>query len=258
MSDIADVLNTIIEGDCIEVMRGLPKGCADLVVTSPPYWVGKSYEVGQPFAEYAGMMLRVYSECARLLKPAGYMVVNFGDMHNGGNRLYGAEVPSTYPATVEHWKWGREVGFDLQAARIWKKQFAKCGCSPVVNTRPRSVFEHEHIWTWRKRGNDGTEFCNDRRLSQRSVLGDGWSSSARLGEHEAAFPVELPEWAIRVYSRAWGDVVLDPFMGSGTTGEACIHLGRCFVGIERDPAHVELARRRLGQATASLFEEVPQ
>ena len=240
----ADYLTHIINGDCVEVMAMIPANAVDLVVTSPPYFVNKSYENTWTFGEYRHLMQNVFDQCFTLLKPGGYLVINFGDYFNK-DRFYVADVPSVYPATINFFKWGRHVGFDLQATRIWRKKFARMGIPFVCNHHPRPIFDYEHIWTFRKPDGTGKEFVNDRKLSQRGVLGDGWGSSALLANHEAAFPLELPLWAIEVYSREKGDIVLDPFCGIGTTLIAASERSRKFIGIDVDKEHCKAAYRRM-------------
>lgn len=236
----------VFNSDCVVGMMNYLEPCSiDLVVTSPPYHIIKSYEEDTSNQEYVGLMEAVYNECFRILKPSCYLVVNFGDCFNSGDRFYEAEVPSVFPASVWHWEWGRKSGFDLQATRIWRKQFSKMSIPFVCNTHPRNIFDYEHIWAWRKPGDGGKEFVNDRKLSQRGVLGDDWSSPAKIGQHCAAFPVELPLWAINVYSKSKSDLVVDPFTGSGTTGIACMKTKRRFVGFEIDPNYHEIAIRNI-------------
>lgn len=243
----------VYSGDCVTVMQSWPDECVDLVVTSPPYFVGKEYETGWTWEEYCELMRGVYREVARLLRPGRYLVINFGDLHNSGGRMYPAEVPSVYPAALPHFEWGREVGLDLQAARIWRKHFARVAMGHVVNTRPRNAFDFEHLWTWRKAGQEGEEWCNDRRLSQRGVVGEDWGTPARLDRHCAAFPVELPTWAIKVYSRQRGETVLDPFGGSMTTLIAAHTTGRRGWAIELSPDYLEVGLRRLAGETAQMM-----
>ena len=237
-------------GDCLEVMVGFAPDTVGCVVTSPPYFVGKEYETGWTWEQYSDLLSSVYWQAYRVLEPGRYAVVNFGDLHNSGGRMYAADVPSVYPAAASQWEWGRETGFDLQATRIWRKQFARCKTAPVINFRPRNVFDFEHIWTWRKPGNDGREWCADRALSQRGVIGDNWAVDGCLGFHCAAFPVDLPAWAIKVHSPEPGGTVLDPFLGSGTTAVACVQTGRSYIGIELSEAYCEIAARRIEKALA--------
>jgi DNA modification methylase len=237
----------VIHGDCTEAMKDIASDSVHLTITSPPYLVGKSYEIDWTLEYFTELMRGVFEQVYRLLVPGGYFVVNFGDCFNSGNRFYDAEVPSVYPATPMYFNWGREVGFDLQATRIWRKQFAKMGIPFCCNSHPRPVFDYEHIWTFRKKSGTNKEIVNDRKLSQRGVLGEDWSSPAKLEVHCAAFPVDLPLWAIDVYSQP-GDVVLEPFLGSGTTGVAAMIRGRKFIGIEKDEKFVEIANRRIEQS----------
>lgn len=239
-------LNEIYLGDCLKLMKGIPDGSIDMIVTSPPYFVEKSYEKKTQYDEYLFLMKSVFLETSRVLKAGGYAIYNFGDYFNSGNRFYDADVPSCYPASINYYNWGVvESGMDLQATRIWRKSFAKMGIPFVCNTHPRNIFDYEHVWTFRKKNGTKKEFVNDRKLSQRGVLGDGWTSKAgKDTRHCAPFPIELPTWAISVYSIA-GDTVLDPFAGSGTTAVACINTGRNYILMEKDEHFYQVAKERI-------------
>jgi len=237
--------NLIYNEDCIKTLVRLPENSVPLVVTSPPYFVNKEYEKEMLYDDYYTMMKAVFMEVERVLVGGGYFVVNFGDFFNSGNRFYEAQVPSCYPASLNYFHWGVDcAGMDLQATRIWRKRFAKMGIPFVCNTHPRPVFDYEHIWTFRKKGIDKKERVNDRKLSQRGVIGEDWKSDAGIDKHCAAFPVELPVWAIDVYSKE-GDTVYDPFMGSGTTAIACILTERKYLGSEINTDFYELAIQRI-------------
>jgi hypothetical protein len=191
-------------------------------------------------------MENVFIGISRILKGGGYAIFNFGDYFNSGNRFYDAEVPACYPAGINYFNWGVNIAkMDLQATRIWRKQFARMGIPFVCNHHPRNIFDYEHVWTYRKRSGSKDEFVNDRKLSQVGVLGNGWTTSAQTKNHCASFPVELPEWAIKVYSKTVGDIVYDPFMGSGTTAIAAISLNRNYVGSEILKPYCEIADERI-------------
>jgi len=244
--------NKIYNGDCLDVMKSIDDMSIDLIVTSPPYYVDKEYEKDILYEDYCLMMSYVFFEIGRVLKLGGYLVVNFGDYFNSTNRFYDADVPSCYPASINYFEWGNNVAkMDLQATRIWRKRFAKMSIPFVCNTHPRPVFDYEHIWTFRKKNGEKTEFVTDRKLSQRGVIGEDWSSPARIDKHCASFPVELPEWAIKVYSKNKDDIVLDPFAGFCTTGIACKNLNRQYILIEKNKDYYELAQFRL----FDMFEE---
>lgn len=247
--------NQIIHADVYEALPTIPNNFFDLVITSPPYFVGKEYEVGMTWDEYQELMKLSYYHVARTLKPGGYFVINFGDCHNKDGRFYATEIPSRFPMSGLHYDWGRDSLLDLQSIRIWKKNFARVALGFVVNHRPVAGFEHEHIWTWRKQGGDKKEFCNDRKLSQRSVWGEGWTSPAKIDKHCAAFPIELPLTAIDVYIKRGTEansIVGDIFGGSGTTVAAAIRRDCQWLMIERDAGYIEYAKERIEKEKAAL------
>lgn len=226
-------------------MKQISDNSIDLIITSPPYFLNKVYEKTWTLNYYENLIINVFKECNRILKPGRYFVINFGDYFNSGNRFYEADIPSVYPATINYFKWGLENNFDLQATRIWRKQFAKMGIPFVCNKHPRNIFDYEHIWTFRKKNGDKNEFVNDRKLSQRGVIGEDWKTEAGIDKHCAAFPIDLPEWAIKVYSQLENEIILDPFMGSGTTALASIKLNRQYIGFELSTTYCDLANKRI-------------
>jgi DNA modification methylase len=236
-----DYVNHLICGDCVQIMSTMPDVCVDLVITSPPYFLAKSYEKDWTWQKYLDLMDNVFKQVHRVLKPGKYFVVNFGDYFNSGNRFYDADVPSVYPATINYFEWGRKNQFDLQATRIWRKNFARMSIPFVCNDHPRPVFDYEHIWTFRRKNGSNQEVVMDRKLSQRGVVGEHWRQPAELGNHEASFPLDLPLWAIDVYSANKSDIVLDPFSGAGTTMLACVERERPCIGIELSGEHCETA-----------------
>lgn len=241
----------LILGDCTNVLKTVVDSSVHLAISSPPYFINKNYEKSWTLEYFTSLMRNVFKEIHRVLIPGCYFVLNYGDCFNSGNRFYEADVPSVFPASVWYYEWAREVNFDLQSTRIWRKKFAKMSIPFCCNSHPRPIFDYEHIWVFRKKNGSNKEFVNDRKLSQRGVIGEDWSSAAGLITHEAAFPVELPLWAMDVYSKP-KNVVLDPFMGSGTTGVAAVMRGRKFIGIEKEPTYFDFAQRRIDDLQTSL------
>lgn len=229
-----------------EDMHELPDESVHLVVTSPPYNVGKEYEDGVSPQQYYRLLENVWKELYRVLVPGGRVCINIA---NTGRKPY---IP------ISSWVMRNMIrrGFLVRGEIIWNKS-ASVGtstawgswCSPS-NPTLRDV--HEYILV----------FCKgDFRLpkpSQESVATidkdqfleytkSMWSfpteSAKRIG-HPAPFPVELPARCIQLYSYS-DSVVLDPFMGSGTTAVAAQQAGRSWVGYETSQEYVDLALKRI-------------
>jgi len=219
--------------DCRRTMArwfdyGYPE--VDLIVTSPPYWVGKEYEEDLGWRDYLLLLEGMYRLAFPIVRPGGYFCINFGDQARG-KLIDDTEVYTTVPMGNIHWHFGSLPGFELVGTRIWRKQFARMGIPFVCNTHPRHVFDYEHLWTWRKPDGNGKEVVRDRKLSQRGVL--EFPGDHPLQRHQAAFPIGLPTWCLQVFSDV-GSLVYDPFLGSGTTARAAAMLDRRFIGSEID------------------------
>lgn len=268
-------------GDARGVLRGLPAGSVDCVVTSPPYWGLRDYRVagqygGEPTLDaYVRSVLGVFDEIARVLHPAGTVWVNLGDTYGGSWGNYIAPGSTTRTAGVRvAWAQGScrppqtrarakdlqgvpwravfaltEHGWWLREAIVWSKPNAR-----PESVRDRLAQRYEMVFAlarsarhwWMPDGpsaHDGdSDVCGD------DVVGGVWTiptSRSRSG-HIAPGPVALAARCIRTGCPPGGRV-LDPFSGSGTTGVAARGLGRSFVGIDLDPASHVLARQRLSQ-----------
>jgi len=245
----------IFNQECIKGMQKLPDKSIDLVVTSPPYFLEKEYEKNVTLNEFEQLITNMFEQLVRIVKGGGYIVVNFGDFFNR-NRFYISDVPSVFPASYFYWKISKEhIPFlSLQAIRIWKKKMARMSIVQGIKSHPMYVFDYEYVWTFRKNISSGSKkyifkqsegkFVSNgrRKLAIKGVIGEDWKSKAN--QHTAAFPVELPTWAIKLYSFE-GDTVLDPFMGSGTTGVACKMLNRQFIGFELNKEYFNIAKKRI-------------
>ena len=234
--------NKLIHGDCLEVMPHIPNESLPLTITSPPYFVKKSYEKDWTWEKFNELMKNIFINLYEKTKPGGYFVINFGD-NAFGRDMYNTECISTYPMTSYYWE--IKYKWELQATRIWRKIFARIPYNGQAKVAPRNLFDYEHIWTFRKSDGTGKEKVRDRKLSCRGVLGENWTSKA-LGKHRAAFPIELPTWAIMVYSDK-NDMVFDPFMGSGTTAVACLETNRKFLGTELNKEYYDIAKERINK-----------
>lgn len=241
-------------GDCLVLMEELGDNSIDLVVTSPPYGLAKEYETDDPrkqLEENVNLIENLFVRLARVIKRGGYVVINFGD--NGfGKKINSDEVLSTIPMAIHHYPIGIKHGFELQATRIWRKSYGAMKFPFFLNHHPRPVFDYEHIWTWRKPSGDGAEKVSDHSISRRGVWTTSTSDEAYQGGYEtgvldahcAAYPVVIPQNAIELYSDE-GNLVLDPFLGSGTTAIAAIRTNRNFLGFEINSDYFAGAQKRI-------------
>ncbi|MCU0311763.1 MAG: site-specific DNA-methyltransferase [Acidimicrobiales bacterium] len=232
-----------------------------LVVTSPPYFAGKQYEeelgrdgVPASYIEYLAMLRDVFAECVRVLEPGGRIAVNVANLGRKPYRSLSADVIGLLQD---------DLGLLLRGEVIWQKAEGASGsCAwgsfrSAANPVLRDVTERVVIAS---KGRFDRALSTKQRaaagLPSESTVGtddfmaltlDVWSvptESARRVGHPAPFPVELPERLIRLYTFA-DDLVLDPFMGSGSTLVAAATTGRRYVGYDLDPAYVALARERV-------------
>lgn len=140
-------------------------------------------------------------------------------------------------------------GWLMHSRMVWAKQFAKCSLTGAMTAHTIPAAEWEYLWTFRKPPNS-KEVHRCKNISLRGI----WTADggAKYKGHPACFPVDIPKQAIMVWTDP-GDLVVDPFCGTGTTGVAAINLGRRFIGIEIDKQYHALAVKRLYDAQEPLF-----
>jgi len=231
-----------------------------LVVTSPPYFAGKAYEealgtdgIPADYLEYLGMLRDVFAECVRKLEPGGRIAVNVANLGRKPYRSLSSDVITIF----------EELGLLLRGEIIWQKGKGAGGsCAWGSFQRPgnpvlRDVTERvivaskgrfDRAVDARHRASAGMPSTGTMTVDDflEATL-DVWElapESARRVNHPAPFPVELPRRLIDLYTYA-GDLVLDPFMGAGSTAVAAARSGRHFVGFDTDPAYVEAALARV-------------
>jgi DNA modification methylase len=228
-----------------ESMDELPENSVHLMVTSPPYNVGKEYDKGLTLDEYKGLLKNVFTEVYRVLVPGGRACVNVANL---GRKPY---IPlDAFIIQVMF-----DVGFLMRGEIIWDKGSSAAAstawgswCS-ASNPTLRDV--HEYIIVLSKHS-----FKRSRPLGRKSTITreeflewtkSVWSfpaeSATRIG-HPAPFPLELPLRLIKLYTFE-GEVVLDPFVGSGTTAIASIRTNRYFIGYDSQKEYVDIANRRI-------------
>lgn len=265
------VAEPFVHGDARHMDR-VADGSVALVVTSPPYFAGKQYEeeleregIPASYLEYLEMLTDVFAECVRKLEPGGRIAVNVANLGRKPYRSLSADVIRI----LEH-----DLGMLLRGELIWQKAAGATGsCAwgsfrSAANPVLRDISERVIVASKGR-------FDRARSVKQRAAEGlphestlmtedfmamtlDIWSippESARRVGHPAPFPVELPEQLIRLYTFK-DDLVLDPFMGSGSALVAAARLGRRYIGYDLDDSYVEIARRRVREALEPSVPEV--
>jgi site-specific DNA-methyltransferase (adenine-specific) len=231
-----------------ESMSELPDNCVALMVTSPPYNVGKDYDEDLDLDEYLDLLSRVFTETYRVIEPGGRVAVNVANL---GRKPY---LPLNHLIGVLL----TEIGFLLRGEIIWKKAKAAGGSTAwgswqsAKNPTLRDVHEYVLVASKesfrRERTGDDTISKEDFLEATMSVW-DILPESARRVGHPAPFPAELPRRLIELYTFD-GDLILDPFLGSGSTAVAAVQTGRHFVGYETDSEYAALAENRISSARA--------
>lgn len=274
-------LDQIIEGDSAQVLTSMPDACIDLIVTSPPYADQRKQTYGGIHPDkYVEWFLPIADQLQRVLKPTGSFVLNIKERVAKGERhTYVIEL--ILEMRKRGWLWTEEY--------IWHKKNCHPGKWP---NRFRDAWERCLHFTlakqfamyqdavmvpmgdWRIARLKNLSKTDMRRDNSRVQSGFGKRIANWIGRelayptnvihlatecsnknHSATFPQELPEWFIRLFTQS-GDVVLDPFIGAGTTALVAAHHGRHYVGIDICPEYVQLSRQRLQDATSQqIFQE---
>lgn len=254
------VADTLVVGDARDMSAVTDQSVA-LVVTSPPYYAGKEYEqtlgeghVPASYVEFLEMLRDVFAECRRVLEPGGRIAVNIANLGRKPYRSLSGDVTRILQD---------DLGLLLRGEIVWQKARGASGSIAVgsylsaSNPVLRDVSERvvvaskgrfDRAISRKVREQRGLPFENTIEKDEffEATL-DVWElrpESARRVGHPAPFPVELPERFIRLYTYRH-DVVLDPFLGSGSTAVAAVRNERHYVGYDTDPAYVALARQRI-------------
>ena len=260
-------IDKLIVGDARQ-MDEVPDASAALVVTSPPYFAGKEYEESldgdagpATYLEYLQLLRDVFAECARKLEPGGRIAVNGANLGRRPYRSLSADVIGILQD---------DLRLLLRGEIIWVKQRGSSGScawgsfqrpgNPVLRDLSERVivaskgrFDRAQPAKARARRGLPSEGSMTRDDFMENTV-DVWEipaeSATRVG-HPAPFPIELPARLIDLYTYR-GDLVVDPFSGSGTTAVAALRAGRHYAGYDLDPSYVEMAERRIEQERRKL------
>lgn len=256
----------LLVGDAETTLTRVPTGAVQSVITSPPYWSLRDYEaegqigMAEPLPIFIKSLVGVFDQVHRVLADDGTVWVNLGDSYTSGNRGWRApdrknpaRAMAVRPPTPEGlkekdligvpWRFAlamQDAGWYLRSDIIWYKP----NCQPE-SVRDRPTRSHEHIFVFSKSPRylydvDAVRGPNGRRLR------DVWdiNTTGYPGAHFATYPPELVRRCMTIGTHP-GHYVLDPFFGSGTTGQVARSHGRPFIGCEVNPNYVPLALDRV-------------
>ncbi len=260
--------NKLILGDCLTEMPKLEEASIDLTVTSPPYDNLRTYNNSLEWGEH--IWKRVIEDLFWLTKEGGVVAWVVGDA-----TIDGSETGTSFKQAL----WAMECGFRLNDTMIYKKN------NPMPQfSQPRYTNSFEFMFVWSKgkpktvnyireecrsagrvdkkykgqRFSSGVHNRKERKvILDTKILQNVWEYDQNNGveksvNHPAQFPVKLAHDHIISWSNP-GDVVLDCFMGSGTTGSEAKKLHRHFIGIEKDPEYFKISQKRIAAAQPALF-----
>jgi len=220
----------LINDDCLKVLPTLADKSVDLIITSPPYNLGNNHHTGNkqhkayndnlPEAEYQEQQLQFLNECFKLLKETGSLIYNHKNRIRKGRQL------SPY-------EWIFKSNFVVKQEIVWvnrSQNFDKMRFYPFTErlywltkkpeTKLFNAINHYDVFDWKE-----------------------WKPVGTKGNHTRAFPEKMVEDILKCFPNA--EVVLDPYMGSGTTGVAAKNLNREFIGIELDEKYFNIASERI-------------
>ena len=262
----------LIQGHASKALNLIPKGSIQTVVTSPPYWSLRDYHVNQQIGcdesleDYIAGIVETFDKIRELLVEEGTIWLNIGDAYTSGNRRYRApdkknraRSMSVRPRTPDGLKQKDLIGlpwrlaFALQDAGWWLRSeiiWSKPNAHPE-SVRDRPTKAHETVFLLSKNKDyyynvDAVRGPNGRRLRTTWEIPTEPRKryNGELDDHPAIMPATLAQRCVEITSRT-GDIVLDPYAGSGTTLLAAEYLGRRWVGIELKPAFIDLIKRRV-------------
>lgn len=260
MSDV-----TLYHGDCLVEMNKIPDGSVDLIVTSPPYYNARSYSHFKSYQDYLAFLSLFAKQASRVLKPSCILAINLSCVIEPRQGRQSESVRRPIP--FDFMPLAQSHGFKFLDDIIWQKPDGASSRAIKFSHHRRPVAYKpfqvtEYILVFKK--GDGLLDRVIRRHSSdtiaQSLVGDGYERTnvwrinpATNGKHPAPFPLDLVQKLVGYYSFV-NDLVLDSFVGSGTTGVACLNTGRRFIGIELDEGYFQIAKERIERVQAETWQ----
>lgn len=267
MKNFAD---KIFNDDCLKVLPKLPKNSVDLIVTSPPYADNrKSTYGGIPIKTYVKWFLPISNELKRVLKPNGSFILNIKERTENGERgTYVIEL--ILEMRKQGWLWTEEYIWHKKNSfpGKWPNRFRDSWerCLHFTKQKKFNMYQDSvkiPIGNWAEKRLKKLSETDMKRDESKVKSGFGKKIQNWVGKstvypdnvlyfatvcdnrnHSAAFPLELPNWFIKLFSKK-GDIILDPFLGSGTTALAAKTLQRHYVGMESNSQYYKVALKNI-------------
>jgi DNA modification methylase len=264
-----ELKNQMFEGDCLNVLKEFPDECIDMIITSPPYSDQRKNTYGGIHPDkYVEWFLPISAELKRVLKPSGSFILNIKEkVVNGERHTYVLELILALKS--QGWLWTEEYIWHKKNCfpGKWPNRFRDAWerCLHFTKSKQFNMYQDEvkvPIGDWAETRLKQLSSNDSKRINSSTNSGMGKKVENWVGKefvlptnvlhlatecsnkhnHSAVFPQALPEWFIKLLTKP-NELVLDPFMGSGTTARACLSLDRYFVGIEKNPDYIELLKQ---------------
>lgn len=265
--------NTIAHGDSEKILSDLPKNSVELIFTSPPYYNAKpEYSEYVDYDDYLNKMRKIIRACERVLTEGRFFVLNISPVlirrENRSKASKRLAVPFDFHRLFI------EEGFEFVDDIIWQKPdgagwATSRGRRFAADRNPlqyKPVPVTEYVLVYRKKSEKLIDWFirkhPDQKLVKQSKISDGYDatnvwklSPAHSKDHPAIFPIKLAEKVITYYSFK-GDVVMDPFAGLGTVGEAAIKLDRRFVLLDNDKGYINIIKQKMERLLADKADSI--
>ena len=263
-------LDRILFGDCIKILPKLPRNSVDLIVTSPPYADNrKSTYGGIPIKTYVKWFLPISSQLKRVLKPNGSFILNIKERAENGERgTYVIEL--ILEMRKQGWLWTEEYIWHKKNSfpGKWPNRFRDSWerCLHFTKQKKFKMYQNSvkiPMGDWAEKRLKKLSETDMKRDESKVKSGFGKKIQNWVGKstvypdnvlyfatvcdnrnHSAAFPLDLPNWFIKLFSKK-GDIILDPFLGSGTTALAAKTLQRHYIGMESNSQYYKVALKNI-------------
>jgi site-specific DNA-methyltransferase (adenine-specific) len=263
-------LNNLYQGNCLDLLKSMESNSVDLVITSPPYANLKKYidNPGIHPDNYVEWFLPICNEICRVMKPTGSFILNINDKVENGfrhpyvydlistihkktdlkmferlfwNKMKGLPNRSRFGDRVEYIFWfAKEKGFQFYIDEM-RTEYAQKSIERMKNPLKKRFARNEE----NQDAYEYKDWAPNPKGALPTTLVNISSESKRIADnHVAVYPVELVKYFIKGSTKE-GDIVLDPFMGTGTTGVAAKSLGRNWIGFDLQEEYIKIAKKRI-------------